>query len=191
MTKQDFFNLVCAPAQAASVLSGLPWMISAVQAALESQWGAKAPGCNYFGITHVHGDLPDLPLETHEDMFPATLYAEIQAGRIVKLLGAGVPIQDSPKLRYPVLRMFGAWSSIEANFRARDQIIETEPRYAPACLLWHSDANLEGYVKAFAAHWASDSNYAQEILVTYHANLGLMQNAVTLSKAAKPVSQSV
>lgn len=169
MNKHDFFAKVSPAARASSLVSGLPAGVTVAQAAVESEWGEKAPGNNYFGITGC-GNCADISLETHEDLTDAQLAAELQRGRILKVLGVGVQIAGSTKKRFPVLRIFGAWSSIEANFAARDHMIETYPEYAAAYLAWHNSHDVEGYVRAFAKHWASDPNYANTILEIYREN---------------------
>ena len=50
MKPQDFLDMLAPPAQACQRTSGIPASFTLAQAALESGWGAKAPGCNLFGI---------------------------------------------------------------------------------------------------------------------------------------------
>lgn len=179
MNKQDFIALATPPARASSLASLLPPGVTVAQAAVESEWGEKAPGNNYFGITG-HGDCPDIPLDTHECLTDAQLAEELRSGRILKLTGTGVAIPGSPRKRYPVVRKFGAWSTMEANFAARDHMIMTYPEYAPAYLAWVNDHDVEAYVRAFARHWASDQHYADTVLEVYHGNkLAELDKAVT------------
>ncbi len=169
MHKQDFIAMASPAAHVSSLASELPKGVTVAQAAVESEWGEKAPGHNYFGITG-HGDLPDIPLETHECLTDAQLTAELQSGRVLKVIGTGTLIPGSVKKRYLVVRNFGAWSTMAANFAARDHMISTYPKYAPAYLAWINDHDIDAYVRAFAKFWASDSNYADTILSIYHEN---------------------
>ncbi len=169
MDKQDFIKLAEPVAQASAFISLLPAGVTIAQAAVESAWGKHAPGNNFFGITG-HGDLPDIPLETHEDLTDAQLVAEMKAGHILKVVDTGMAIPGNARKRYKVLRQFGAWSTMSANFMARDHMIKSYPVYAPAYLAWVNDRDIEAYVRAFAQHWASDQNYANTILAVYRQN---------------------
>lgn len=50
MKPQDFLNMLVPAAQACQRASGIPASFTLAQAALESSWGERAPGCNLFGI---------------------------------------------------------------------------------------------------------------------------------------------
>lgn len=50
MTKKEFYEQYCEYAKANEEASGVPYLVCLAQAALESAWGSKAPGNNFFGI---------------------------------------------------------------------------------------------------------------------------------------------
>ncbi|MEO7494730.1 MAG: glucosaminidase domain-containing protein [Massilia sp.] len=50
MRPQDFLDMLVPAAQACQRATGIPASFTLAQAALESSWGARAPGCNLFGI---------------------------------------------------------------------------------------------------------------------------------------------
>ena len=54
-TQQAFYNLIAPLAQEASSVTGIDPNIIIAQAALETGWGASAPGNNYFGIKGTGG----------------------------------------------------------------------------------------------------------------------------------------
>jgi flagellum-specific peptidoglycan hydrolase FlgJ len=168
MTPDQFIGSMKQAALTSSAASLLPPGVTIAQAAIESAWGSKAPGNNYFGITG-HGDLPDIPLGTHEDLTDAQLATELQSGRILKLIERCEQLGNG-KSRFIVLRNFGAWSTIAANFAARDHMIKSFPVYAEALQAWLKDHDTEAYVRAFAKHWASDPHYADTIMQVYHTH---------------------
>jgi flagellum-specific peptidoglycan hydrolase FlgJ len=169
VNKQDFLKLAVPAAQGSSLVSLLPSGVTVAQAAIESAWGEHAPGNNFFGITG-HGDLNDIPLESHEVLTDAQLVEEMRAGRILKIIGNGTAVPGTARKRYLVERNFGAWSTMAANFMARDHMISTYPVYAAAYLAWIHDHDIETYVRGFATHWATDPNYAETILTVYRQN---------------------
>ncbi len=161
MRPDDFIAAVKDAALAASKVSGLPAGVTIAQAAVESAWGSKIPGNNFFGIT-ISGDLPNVALPTHEELTPEQLANEIAKHRILKALNDGLPIKGSKHRLYKVLRYFGAWSSMQKNFEARDRILISEPRYDACCKAWFDDKNIEAHIRGLAP-WATAHTYTDTI----------------------------
>jgi flagellum-specific peptidoglycan hydrolase FlgJ len=181
MTPAEFIAYVKDAAVAASAKSGLPAGVSIAQAAVESAWGSRAPGLNYFGLT-CKGDAPDIALHTHEELTDAQLAEELSSGRILKVLDTGTGIPGSARKRYEVLRNFGAWTSIAKNFEFRDHVICTEPRYADACEAWFDAHDAPAHIRAFASKWATAKSYADTILAVYK-----IHDLAQFNQAAKAV----
>lgn len=67
MKPQDFLDQIVPAAQACQRATGIPSSFTIAQAALESSWGEKAPGCNLFGIKADKGwSGPVVLVATHE-----------------------------------------------------------------------------------------------------------------------------
>lgn len=166
MTPSEFISSVKDYAVAAAKLSGLPPGVAIAQAAVESAWGSRAPGNNYFGLT-CKGDAPDIALTTHEELTDAQLAQELTAGRILQVVGVGEAISGSTRKRFEVRRNFGAWSSPGQNFEYRDHWICSYPAYSEACRLWFDGHDAIAHIKELAKHWATAQSYADTILSIY------------------------
>lgn len=169
MTKQEFLAAAIPAAKSASKKSGLPAGITVAQAAIESGWGTSklsTTGNNWFGIT-CSGDVPSVDKQTREQFTQAQIDAFKKNPKHQVL-----SVAPSAKPGYfdcQVIRQFGQWSSMQANFESRDKIITTSPYYADARSAW-AKGDLLGFVNGLAAHWASDQTYGEKIMQVYRAN---------------------
>ena len=168
MTPIEFIQSVTEASVAASARSKLPVGDRIAQAAIETAWGERIINNNYFGLT-CKGDEASVPTQTHECLTDAQLAEELKTGRIIQVIGTGSAIANSLRKQYMVLRNFGAWSSIASNFEARDSVLTTEPVYSDARAKLAS-GDIEGYIAAYAAHWATDPNYAKNIISICNAH---------------------
>jgi flagellum-specific peptidoglycan hydrolase FlgJ len=135
MKPQDFLDLLVPAAQACQRASGIPVSFTLAQAALESSWGAKAPGCNLFGIKadkSWKGAVTLVP--THE---------------VVN--GVRVAITDR-------FRCYMTW---EEALSDRAEFFKRNPRYAK-CFLEDTG---HGWARAAAkAGYATDPDYAAKLI---------------------------
>lgn len=168
MTPEEFIQSVTVASTTASAQSKLPVGDRIAQAAIETAWGARIINNNYFGLT-CKGDDASVPTQTHECLTDAQLAEELKSGRIIQVIGTGSAMANSSKKQYMVLRNFGSWSSIASNFEARDNVLITEPVYADARAKLAS-GDIEGYITAYSAHWATDPNYAKNIISICNAH---------------------
>lgn len=127
--------MLAAPAQACQRASGIPASFTLAQAALESGWGAKAPGCNLFGIKadkSWRGAV--VMVSTHE-----------------VIDGKRIGIDDA-------FRCYPSW---EAGMLDRAAFFRKNPRYA-ACFKETTGA---GWARAVAkAGYATDPKYAESLI---------------------------
>jgi flagellum-specific peptidoglycan hydrolase FlgJ len=135
MKPQDFLDQLVAPAQACQRASGIPASFTLAQAALESAWGAKAPGCNLFGIKADKGWKGAVTVfTTHE---------------VIK--GKRIAIDD----QFRAYRTFGECLADRAEFFRKN------PRYAK-CFLEDTG---HGWARAVArAGYATDPTYADKLI---------------------------
>lgn len=135
MSPTAFIALLLPAARAAAKEFGVPASITVAQAALESSWGAKAPGNNYFGIKADRSwKGASVVFDTHE---------EIGGKRI------GMP--DA----------FRAYKTLDDSVRDHAKFIKENPRYG-ACF---QETTAEGWARALEkARYATASDYADRLI---------------------------
>lgn len=135
MKPQDFLDKIVPLAQACQASTGIPASFTIAQAALESSWGERAPGCNLFGVkadSAWHGATVDF--NTHE---------------VVK--GVSMPMV----CKFRAYRTWGECLDDHANF------FRVNPRYA-RCF---KETTGPGWARAVAAaKYATDPNYADSLI---------------------------
>lgn len=135
MKPQEFLDMLLPAAQASHRQTGIPASFTLAQAALESSWGARAPGCNLFGIkADKSWKGPVTLVPTHE---------------VIK--GQCIAITDR-------FRCYLTWEEALAD---RAEFFSKNPRYAK-CFLETTGA---GWARAVArAGYATDPQYADKLI---------------------------
>lgn len=135
MPPSAFINLLLPAAQATHRATGIPASFILAQAALESGWGARAPGNNLFGIKPgPKWKGPTVTVTTHE---------------YVK--GVRTKVDDK----------FRAYASFEECMADHAAFFKANPRYA-ACF---KEKTGEGWARAAAkAGYATDPKYADLLI---------------------------
>lgn len=135
MPPSAFLAMLAPAAQACQRATGIPASFTLAQAALESGWGARAPGNNLFGIKADKAwKGPTVDVRTHE---------------VIK--GQRVAIIDK----------FRAYPSMGDSIADRADFFRKNKRYA-ACF---KEATGEGWARAAAAAgYATDPNYAATLI---------------------------
>lgn len=135
MAPAEFIEQLLPAALACQRASGIPASFTLAQAALESSWGARAPGFNLFGVKPGPAwKGATVLVDTHE---------------VIK----GV--------RMPVKCAFRAYSSWSHCFEDRAVFFRQNPRYRK-CFLEQSG---EGWARAAAAAgYATDPDYADKLI---------------------------
>lgn len=135
MKPQEFLDMLVPAAQACMRASGIPASFTLAQAALESGWGAKAPGCNLFGIKADKGWKGAVTVfATHE-----------------VINGKRIAIDDQ----------FRCYANYDEALADRAAFFVRNKRYA-ACFLETTGA---GWARAVAkAGYATDPKYADSLI---------------------------
>jgi flagellar protein FlgJ len=135
MKPQDFLDKIVPAAQACQRMTGIPASFTIAQAALESAWGEKAPGCNLFGIkADKSWTGPVTVFPTHE---------------VIK--GVRIAMEDR-------FRAYPTWTDCLAD---RAEFFRRNPRYA-ACF---KEKTGFGWARAVAAAgYATDPQYAERLI---------------------------
>ena len=146
----DFVRRYAPHAQRSQANSGVPWLVTMGQAALESGWGKKAPRANFFGIkakTSVPESQRQL-LQTREVLshpngkFPKVISVTPSNGRYV----------------YIVMDWFRAYASAEESFADHGAFLRQNTRYRRAFDHTHDPYAFANAVAA--AGYATDPGYA-------------------------------
>ena len=135
MKPQDFIDKIAPAAQECQRTTGIPSSFTIAQAALESSWGERAPGCNLFGIKpgpKWKGAVVLVP--THE-----------------VINGKSVPVTAQ-------FRAYKTWAECLAD---RAGFFRDNPRYA-ACF---KETTGPGWARAVArAGYATDPSYSEKLI---------------------------
>jgi flagellar rod assembly protein/muramidase FlgJ len=135
MTPQAFIDVISPAARTSAVTSKIPASFTVAESALESGWGAHAPGMNLFGIKadpSWHGPIVTVPTNEYVD-------------------GKEVVVTAS----------FRAYPTWLASIEDHATFLTTNPRYAPA-FAYASGALFAQAIAA--AGYATDPNYAAKII---------------------------
>lgn len=134
MTPKDFISALAPAAQACQKAHKIPASFTIAQAALESGWGAHAPGFNLFGIKadpSWHGASVDLP--THE----------VVNGKSV-----------------PIVAKFRAYPDWAGSINDHAQFLLNNKRYCPAFECTSGPSFAQAVAKA---GYSTSPTYAQQI----------------------------
>lgn len=141
MIPAQFISAMLPGAQAANASTGVPVGMTIAQAAVESAWGAKAPGNNLFGIKadaswtgHV------ISFATHE-----VVHGKSEA----------------------IVAKFRAYPDFQGSLIDHAQFLKDNPRYA-AC--FGTTDSCEFARRMAAAGYATDPNYANTICAIINAH---------------------
>ena len=137
MTPESFISTYLDSAKGAEAVTGIPHVFALAQAALESGWGAKAPGNNLFGIRadkFWRGDV--VYITTHEVV-------------------GGVSEKQSGQA-------FRAYTTPQASFVDWGLFLQQNARYHAALVL---KADLPAFARALqAAGYSTSPTYADSLI---------------------------
>ncbi|MET8450736.1 hemopexin repeat-containing protein [Streptomyces sp. NPDC005209] len=141
-------------ADAGQAATGVPALVTLGQAALESGWGAHAPGNNFFGIKARAGDPPETRqlLRTTEVLDrPDAVFPEV----------ISVTQRADGKYVYVVRDWFRVYASPADAFTAHGNFLRNNSRYAPA--FEHTD-DAYAFARAVAdAGYATATDYYEAL----------------------------
>ena len=157
---------IAAAAVAAEAASGIPAELSTAQCILESGWLEKAPGNNPFGIKAY----PAVPgrqlLDTTEWFTAAELGAFMALGdsrSATVILKNGVPQTSGQRTHYNVKDWFAKFASLADAFRRHAALLLTGVFYRKATAQYQAAKNLNAYIEAVAAKYATSPTYAAQL----------------------------
>jgi len=139
MKPQEFLDKIAPAAQECQRNTGIPASFTLAQAALESSWGASAPGCNLFGIK---------PGPKWKGAVVLVNTHEVVNGKLVAVLA-----------KFRAYKTWGECLSDRAGF------FRDNPRYA-ACF---KETTGPGWARAVArAGYATDPDYAEKLIAVMY-----------------------
>lgn len=148
---QEFVRRYGPEARLGQQASGVPWLVTLGQAALESGWGKKAPRFNFFGIKAKATDPEPRRqlLQTREVLS----HPNAKFPRVVSVR----PRSDG-RYEYVVMDWFRAYASAEESFADHGNFLVRNSRYRPA--FQHTNDPYAFARAVAAAGYATDPAYA-------------------------------
>lgn len=149
MTPKEFFSTYYRAAVASEESTGVPALFKLAQAAIESAWGAKVVGNNFFGIK------ADPTWKGPKNLITTT---EVHASPNIKYpVIISVKKRPDNKWTYKVKDYFRAYNNPIDSFIDQSKFLTTQPRYKSA--FQYKDPIL--FAKAVAAAgYATSPDYA-------------------------------
>ncbi|WP_200896319.1 glucosaminidase domain-containing protein [Pseudarthrobacter chlorophenolicus] len=148
---RDFVNRYGLQARRGEQASGVPWLVTLGQAALESGWGKKAPRFNFFGIK-----AKDTIPESQRQLLQTREVLGHPNGKFPQVIS--VTQRPDGKYNYVVLDWFRAYQSAEESFADHGGFLRRNSRYRPA---FEHTADPYAFARAVAAAgYATDPSYA-------------------------------
>ncbi|MBT2514619.1 glucosaminidase domain-containing protein [Arthrobacter sp. ISL-30] len=148
---RDFVRRYAPEAQRGQPKSGVPWLVTLGQAALESGWGKKAPRFNFFGIK-AKASVP----ESQRQLLQTREVLNHPNGQFPDVISV-TPRPDG-KYNYVVRDWFRAYSSAEEAFGDHGNFLRSNARYRNA---FQNTGDPYAFARAVAAAgYATDPSYA-------------------------------
>jgi len=153
MTPEDFVKTYLPDAKKEEVRSGFNYLIPLTQGALESGWGKKAIGNNFFGIKWSEGNKQDKQLITTTEILskPNAKFPEVIS--VVK--------QPNGKYKYTVKDWFRKYDTASEGFADHTDFFIKNPRYAKALLVKNNPK--EFFEEIAKAGYATAPDYAEQL----------------------------
>lgn len=150
MTSDEFIKQFLPVAKKVEQETGIWYEAQLVQSAVETGWGTRVKGNNYFGIKGKQQLV--LTREVHDN--PNVKYPEVKS--ITPFIEDG-----KQQYEYIVKTWFSSYATPIDSFRAYAEFIKTNPRYTKAL----QQTTVEGYLQEVArAKYATGLNYEQTLL---------------------------
>lgn len=148
---RDFVSRYRPAAQRGQQDSGVPWLVTLAQAALESGWGKKAPRFNFFGIKAKATDP-----EARRQLLQTREVLSHPNGRFPRVISV-TPRTDG-RFDYVVMDWFRAYASAEESFADHGSFLSRNARYRQA--FEHTNDPYAFARAVAAAGYATDPSYA-------------------------------
>ena len=155
MTKFEFVAKYKPYALECQQATGLHYHATLVQAALESGWGASAPGNNFFGIKDTDG------VNGNEQLLRTTEVLKHDKGKFPEIISI---TKSGANFIYKIRDWFRKYDSPAKGFKDHAEFFVKNPRYRFAWAVRH-DAEL--FLKEVAkAGYATDPDYEKKLIET-------------------------
>jgi len=159
MTPEEFWNTYYPEAKKVEYQTGFHHLITLAQGALESGWGKKALGNNFFGIKWSPGNTQDKQLITTTEYHSTNTVKYPEIISIVK--------QPNGKYKYTVKDWFRKYATPTEGFADHIQFFLKNPRYAKAVLV--KDKPEQFFEEIARAGYATAPDYADQLKAMMHS----------------------
>ncbi len=152
MTPEEFVKTYLPEAKKEEKRSGFHYLIPLTQAALESGWGSKAIGNNFFGIKDTDG------VNGNEQLITTTEYLSTDKAKfptVLKIVKAG------NKFKYTVKDWFRKYPSAAMGFADHTDFFLKNPRYKKAVAV--KDNPSKFFDEIAKAGYATAPDYASQL----------------------------
>jgi len=158
MTPELFVKTYLPDAKREEQRSNFHYLIPLTQAALESGWGEKAVGNNFFGIKDTDG------INGNEQLITTTEYLSTDKAKFPAILKI---VKIGNKFKYTVKDWFRKYPSAASAFADHTDFFLKNPRYAKAVAVKDKP---ELFFKEIAkASYATSENYSQQLIDVMHS----------------------
>ena len=152
MKPTDFVKEYCGFAKQSEQVTGIHYAFTLAQAALESGWGERAPGYNFFGVKSFKETDKRQLLRTTE----VSKKSDLEFPEVLSITKT-----KSGLYRYVINDWFMAYDSPAESFTDHAQFFFRNNRYQPALLVKDDP---EAFAHAIAeAGYATDPDYAKKL----------------------------
>jgi flagellar protein FlgJ len=156
MTPSAFVKKYWQDALRSQLATGISAKATLAQAALESAWGAAAPGNMFFGIKDTDG------VNGNEQLLTTTEYHTSMNVKYPVVISVDPVVRNGKKMfKYKVKDYFRKYATPADSFIDHGRFFQRNPRYA-AAMAAKADPN-KFADKIAAAGYASDPNYAASL----------------------------
>lgn len=153
MTPEEFVKTYLPEAKKVEAQTGFHYLITLAQGALESGWGSKAIGNNFFGIKWHQGD------RQNKQLITTTEYLSTATAKFPELIS--VTKQPNGKYKYIVKDWFRSYQTASEGFSDHISFFNVNQRYKNACLVKNDpDKFFEEIAKA---GYATAPDYASQL----------------------------
>lgn len=152
MTPEIFVKTYLPEAKKVEAKTGFDYLIPLTQAALESGWGAKAVGNNFFGIKDTDG------INGNEQLITTTEYLKTDKVKFPVILKI---VKVGNKFKYTVKDWFRKYPSASLSFEDHINFFLRNPRYKTA-ILYKSDP-IRFFEEIAKAGYATAPDYATQL----------------------------
>jgi flagellar protein FlgJ len=159
MTPEDFVKTYYPEAKKVQDTTGFHHLITLAQGALESGWGKKALGNNFFGIKWSNGDKQDKQLIT------TTEYLSKPDAKFPEVIK--VEKQPNGKYKYTVKDWFRKYATPAEGFADHIQFFLKNPRYAKAVQV--KDKPEQFFEEISKAGYATAPDYSDQLKAMMHS----------------------